>query len=133
MKGLEWLKRNQQSDGMWSLSGDYTDGAPTENRIAATAMALLAFQGHGSTHQDGPYKEIVAKAWNALLEKQDADGNFFATGGHHHRLYTHAMATMALCELYRKTNDSSFTAPAQKALDYCYKSQSPSGDGDMHQ
>ncbi|MDB4864298.1 terpene cyclase/mutase family protein [Pirellulaceae bacterium] len=127
VKGLEWLKRNQQSDGMWSLLGAYADGAPTENRVAATAMALLAFQGHGSTHQDGPYKEIVAKAWNALLEKQDAEGNFFTTGGHHHRLYTHAMATMALCELYRKTDDLKFKAPAQKALDYCYQSQSPQG------
>lgn len=127
VKGLEWLKRNQQRDGMWSLLGDYADGAPTENRVAATAMALLAFQGHGSTHQYGPYKDVVARAWNALIKKQDADGNFFLTGGHHHRLYTHAQATIALCELYGMTDDESLKDSAQRALNYCYKAQSPQG------
>ena len=127
VKGLEWLKRNQQRDGMWSLLGDYADGAPTENRVAATAMALLAFQGHGSTHQYGPYKDVVARAWNALIKKQDADGNFFLTGGHHHRLYTHAQSTIALCELYGMTDDESLKDSAQRALNYCYKAQSPQG------
>jgi len=127
IKGLEWLKRNQKPDGMWSLLGNYSDGAPTENRVAATAMALLAFQGHGSTHQFGPYKEVVARAWNALIKKQDAEGNFFLTGGHHHRLYTHAQASIALCELYGMTKDETIKRAAQNALDYCFKSQSPQG------
>lgn len=127
VKGLEWLKRNQQPDGMWSLIGNYADASPTENRVAATAMALLAFQGHGSTHQYGPYKDVVARAWNALIKKQDAEGNFFLIGGHHHRLYTHAQATIALCELYGMTKDNDLQAPAQKALNYCYASQSPQG------
>ena len=127
VKGLEWLKRNQQRDGMWSLLGNYADGSPMENRVAATAMALLAFQGHGSTHQYGPYKDVVARAWNGLIKKQDAEGNFFLTGGHHHRLYTHAQATIALCELYGMTNDKTLKDSAQRALDYCYKSQSPQG------
>ena len=127
VKGLEWLKRHQQRDGMWSLLGNYADGAPTENRVAATAMALLAFQGHGSTHQYGPYKDVVARAWNALIKKQDAEGNFFLTGGHHHRLYTHAQATIALCELYGMTKDATLKDAAERALAYCYKAQSPQG------
>ena len=127
VKGLEWLKRNQQRDGMWSLLGNFADGAPTENKVAATAMALLAFQGHGSTHQYGPYKDVVARAWNGLIKKQDAEGNFFLTGGHHHRLYTHAQATIALCELYGMTRDETVKVSAQKALDYCISSQSPQG------
>lgn len=127
VKGLEWLKRNQQPDGMWSLLGPYADGAPTENRVAASAMALLAFQGHGSTHLYGPYKDVVARGWNALIKKQDDEGNFFLTGGHHHRLYTHAQSTIALCELYGMTDDKKLREAAQRALDYCYKSQSPQG------
>jgi len=127
IRGLEWLKRNQARDGMWSLSGNYSLGAPTENRAAATAMALLAFQGHGSTHKFGPYQTVVARGWNALIKKQDAEGNFFFTGGHHHRLYTHAQATIALCELYGMTKDETLKAPAQKALSYCISSQSPQG------
>jgi len=126
-RGLEWLKRNQNRDGMWSLTGPYSQGAPTENRAAATAMALLAFQGHGSTHKSGPYQSIVARGWNALIKKQDGEGNFFFTGGHHHRLYTHAQATIALCELYAMTNDQTLKAPAEKALSYCFAAQSPQG------
>jgi len=127
IRGLEWLKRNQKPDGMWSLLGNFADGAPTENRVAATAMALLAFQGHGSTHQFGPYKDVVARAWNALIKKQDAEGNFFLTGGHHHRLYTHAQATIALCELYGMTKDKTIKRAAQNALDYSFQAQSPQG------
>jgi hypothetical protein len=127
IRGLEWLKRNQQRDGMWSLTGNYTLGGPTENRAAATAMALLAFQGHGSTHKSGPYQSVVARGWNGLIKKQDAEGNFFSTGGHHHRLYTHAQATIALCELYGMTKDETLKAPAEKALSYCFASQSPQG------
>ena len=127
IRGLEWLKRNQQRDGMWSLTGNYSLGAPTENRAAATAMALLAFQGHGSTHKFGPYQDVVARGWKALIKKQDGDGNFFFTGGHHHRLYTHAQATIALCELYGMTKDETLKAPGEKALSYCFASQSPQG------
>jgi hypothetical protein len=127
IRGLEWLKRNQDRDGMWSLIGKYSQGAPTENRAAATAMALLAFQGHGSTHKSGPYQSVVARGWNGLIKKQDAEGNFFFTGGHHHRLYTHAQATIALCELYGMTKDETLKLPAEKALSYCFSSQSPQG------
>jgi hypothetical protein len=127
IKGLEWLKRNQGRDGMWSLTGKYSQGAPTENRAGATAMALLAFQGHGSTHQFGPYQSVVNQGWKALFAKQDAEGNFFFTGGHHHRLYTHAQATIALCELYGMTKDEALRAPAEKAISYCLSSQSPQG------
>jgi hypothetical protein len=127
IRGLEWLKRNQFSDGMWSLTGKYSQGALYENRTAATAMALLAFQGHGSTHKSGTYQAVVARGWNALLKKQYAEGNFFFTGGSSHRLYTHALATIALCEVYGMTKDETFKAPAEKALSYCFSSQSPQG------
>ena len=58
-RGLEWLARNQQRDGSWSLAGPYSDGVDSheENQAAATAMALLAFQGDGNTHMDGKYKK----------------------------------------------------------------------------
>ena len=48
---LQWLAKQQKPDGTWSLSGPYPDASGTENAAAATAMALLAFQGHGDTHR----------------------------------------------------------------------------------
>ena len=127
IRGLEWLKRNQFRDGMWSLSGKYSQGAAYENRAAATAMALLAFQGYGSTHKSGTYKAVVSRGWNALLKKQDKEGNFFFTEADQHRMYAHALATIALCEVYGMTKDETFKAPAEKALSYCFSSQSPQG------
>ncbi|MAR13467.1 MAG: squalene--hopene cyclase [Blastopirellula sp.] len=126
---LEWLKRNQERDGMWSLKGPYSNGSLTENRLAATAMALLAFQGAGHTHQSGEHKRVVDRAWKTVIKLQDADGNFFRGGPApaHHRLYTQAQITIALCELYGMTKDSAFRDPAQKALDYAIKAQSPAG------
>jgi hypothetical protein len=126
-RALEWLARNQQRDGSWSLQGPYKDGAAAENKVAATAMALLAFQGAGHTHQDGAYKRNVANAWSWLIKKQDKDGNFFHEGRLHDRLYTQAQATIALCELYGMTKDPEYKKAAQRAIDYAVRNQDRAG------
>lgn len=124
---LEWLKRQQQADGSWRLNGPYPDGASDENRVAATALALLAFQGAGHTHQGGQYRAVVLRGSTALLKMQDKDGNFFHRGPRHHRLYSQAMATIAVCELYGMTHDPKLQDAAQLAIDYCVRIQSPEG------
>ncbi len=124
---LEWLKRQQQSDGSWRLDGPYPDGGFDENRVAATAMALLAFQGAGHTHQTGEFAPVVRRGSTALLKMQDQDGNFFYRGPRHHRLYSQAMATIAVCELYGMTKDDKLRGPAERALEYCINIQAPEG------
>ena len=100
-----------------------------ENKLAATAMAMLAFQGDGHTHNDaGPYQKAMRKARDALLKFQERDGRFQGDGvPQHHSLYTHAQCTIVFCELYGMTDDSSLREPAQKAVDYCTQSQGPQG------
>jgi hypothetical protein len=132
MEGLRWLARNQKKDGRWSLAGPYQDGLDknSENIEVATAMALIAFQGAGystQTNLDDPFSKIVRRAWPQLLKSQDENGNFFRTGRGSHRLYTHAICTIALCELYGMTGDSIYREPAQRAIDYCVKFQSSEG------
>nr|WP_052303664.1 prenyltransferase/squalene oxidase repeat-containing protein [Pirellula staleyi] len=125
--GLEWLKRNQQKDGSWSLTGPYADGGGVENKVSATAMALLAFQGAGHTHQMGDFKKEVISGWKALKAMQNADGFFECESANHHRLYAQAQATIAACEIYGMTKDPEFKATAQKALDFAHKAQAPEG------
>ncbi len=128
VRGLEWLKRNQLRDGSWSLEGPYQGGGAQENSVAATAMALLAFQGHGSTHRSGPYKEQVARGWTFMLKTQDESGSF--TRGNvplHHTLYSQAQASIGVCELYGMTEDSRYRAAAQKAINYAVKFQDGEG------
>jgi hypothetical protein len=126
--GLLWLKRNQGKDGSWSLLGPYSDGSPLfENKVAATAMALLAFQGAGRTHKSGEFKDVVARGWTALLKMQNADGFFDCETGYNQRLYAQAQATIALCEIYGMTHDKDFKEPAQRAIRWAINAQSPSG------
>ncbi|MCL4204822.1 MAG: squalene--hopene cyclase [Pirellulaceae bacterium] len=128
--GLEWLARQQNTrTGLWSLTGPYADGGGQENQLAATAMALLAFQGAGNTHKAGKYERNVSRGIEAMLRMQDEDGNFFREGPYHHHLYSQAQATIAICELYGMTKDPKYRAPAQKALDYASRIQTPSLGG----
>ncbi len=130
LEALKWLARNQERHGLWSLSGKYSDGARRENQLAATAMALLAFQGAGYTSQGDhlePFTKVVRRGWRSLLEKEDENGRFFDGGRSHDQLYTQAMCTIALCELYGMTGASQYHEPAQQAIDYCVKIQTPEG------
>jgi hypothetical protein len=129
--GLAWLARQQRSRGQWSLRGPYKNGSMVENEEAATAMALIAFQGAGYTtagNKNDPHTRVVTRGWKWLLERQQADGHFFANmTSEQHQLYTHALCTIALCELYGMTHDETYLEPAQKAVDYCVKIQAPEG------
>ncbi len=84
-----------------------------ENREAATARLLLAFQGAGHTPdvENGPFFREVFKGWNYLRKRQDDDGNFFHEGASNHMFYTHALCTIALCELYGMTGDEEYREP----------------------
>jgi hypothetical protein len=128
--GLRWLAAQQQRTGLWSLSGPYADGCQSENTEAATAMALLAFQGAGYTPAGDPSKAftpLVRRGWSALLKRLDSDGKFFHDVPNSHQLYTQAQCTIALCELYAMTGDPVYYEAAQRAVDYCVRIQAPEG------
>ncbi len=127
-KALEWLAKKQGRDGLWSLRGPYPDGSNQENRLAATAMALLAFQGAGTTPRDGAQRELVARGWKAVLASQAGDGTFdLGSMPDQHSMYAHAQTTIAVCELLAMTGDKSVRPAAQRALDYCVAAQMPDG------
>jgi hypothetical protein len=129
--GLGWLARNQKSRGSWSLMGPYHDGSRRENEQAATAMALLAFQGAGYTakgEKNDGFSKVVTRGWTWLLRSQHEDGHFFANlSDENHQLYTQAMCTIALCELYGMSHNEEYRDAAQRAVDYCVKIQAPEG------
>lgn len=130
MEGLKWLQRRQGSDGMWSMIGPYANAASTENKEAASGLALIAFQGAGYTPEGDskdPFTRTVARGWTALLASQKESGNFFQDGRGTGRLYTHAICTIAICELYGMTRESKYRDAAQRAINYCVKAQAPEG------
>jgi hypothetical protein len=121
---LEWIVRHQREDGSWCF--DHRDGNhhcegclcdhPGGHREAlagATAMALLPLLGAGNTHQDGRYRRQVAKGIQFLLYRQGASGSFHEPGG---AMYSHGLATLALCE------DLAMTQSQGDPSDYAYAS-----------
>jgi hypothetical protein len=138
LAGLHWLKKVQQPNGAWHFAGSFLQSAPQnyEDPLAATAMALLAFQGFGVTPAaDHPllieFARPVRRGWEWLLQQQNPDGSFFApsTKQQNSRFYTHGFCTIALCELLAMTGDESLREPAQKAIDYCVRHQSMRSGG----
>lgn len=122
--GLQWLARQQQSDGGWSLRGPYSDGALLENRTAATAMALNAFLGAGYTHLDGKYSSQIKFGLEFLRKRQNSRG-FFADGEPgQQRAYAQAIATITVLEAYGLTKDPELVAACRQAVHYAQWAQS---------
>ncbi len=118
-KALEWLKDRQNSDGSFS------DGAYAHN-TAVTSFAMLAFMSQGHLPNQGHYGPEVAKAARFLVASQrEADG--YLVGARGGNMYCHAMATLALAELYGQTNDDTLKPVVKKATDLIIRSQSPNG------
>ena len=138
--GLEFLARRQSADGRWSLHEypgrprtEAAGGRAIHSDTAATGLALLAFLGAAYDHYGDEYQHVVGRGVKWLLSVQQPDGNLYVS--HDRRsdgsalIYSHAIATIALCEAYGMTGDSSLRAPAQKAIDFLVRAQHPDHGG----
>lgn len=126
--GLAYLARHQLEDGRWSLQGLDSTAPAMNSDVAATGLALLAFQGAGYTHREHQYRDVVRRGLDFLLASQQSGGLIYyesdAESNRVTRLYSHAIAALALCEAYGMTQDPALREPCQKALDYIVASQS---------
>jgi hypothetical protein len=131
-----WLARHQSRDGSWSLQ-DYvklcrdktcTGPGAQESISAATAMGVLPFLGAGITHNSkSKLQPTVARAIYWLVNHERPDGDLSA--GATQQMYSHALATIALCEDYGMTHDKAIGAAAQKALNFIVAAQNSKTGG----
>ena len=139
--GIQWIADHQLKNGTWSFdhrSGAKKPGSKDWGTFAnsprgATAMALLPFLGSGITHKEGKYKDQVGAGLNALVSLMEVRGD---TGSLHEKdgnMYSHGLATIALCEAYAMTQDKKLQAPAQYAINYIQAAQDPIGGGWRYQ
>ncbi|MFO0841884.1 MAG: prenyltransferase/squalene oxidase repeat-containing protein [Gemmataceae bacterium] len=149
--GLQFLALHQCADGSWSLNefNKHARTAPLpggkvvpdnsqpqttrRNSTAGTAFGLLPFLAAGITHKPSKtakavdYTKAIGKAIDYLVTKQiktGAEKGFY--GGD---MYSHGLATIALCEAYGLTSDPRIKASAQLGLNYIVSAQDTAGGG----
>jgi len=136
--GLAWIARHQRADGSWSLTfQDQCQGepcpphpTPTQSDTAATGLALLPLLGAGHIHTvKCRYQDTVRRGLEWLTSRQHDDGDLFVGPPGMAYLYSHAIATMALCEAYGLSRDPSLEQSAKRAVDFICNSQDPVGGG----
>ena len=69
--------RQQLADGSWSLQSIPGEPAALVTDTAATALALLAFQGAGYSHREHKYADVVNGGIEYLLKNQKPDGDLY--------------------------------------------------------
>jgi hypothetical protein len=117
-RGLAWLARKQLKDGSWEF-----DGA-SKDKIAATGLALLPFLAAGETHKFGTkYKKTVENGLNWLMGRIGSGGGYAGTNS----MYSHGIATVALCEAAGMTKDPNVKAKATLAIGYIVRAQGKNG------
>jgi hypothetical protein len=137
--GLEWIVRHQKSDGSWSLN--YHDqcqaqACPPEFRpvleadTAATGLALLPLLGAGYIHNvKCRHQDTIRRGLEWLVQHQQESGDMHTGGAVNSHFYSHAIATMALCEAYGLSRDPKLKGPAQRALAFICAAQDPESGG----
>ncbi len=130
--GLEFLAKHQREDGSWRLE-DFGAQPQLRSDTAATALALLSFQGAGYSHEQFKYQRTCRRAIDWLLANQKTDGDLYRpmdeASNRNAWLYSHAIAALALCEAYGMTQDESIRKGAQRSIDFLIASQDPFAGG----
>jgi prenyltransferase beta subunit len=118
-KALAWLASQQNKDGSW------TDSRYAHN-TAITSFAMLAFMSQGHLPNQGLYGPEVARAGRFLMGTARPEDGYLvgARGGN---MYCHAMATLALGELWGSTGDDEIKPHLKKAVDLIVKCQNAAG------
>lgn len=147
--GLKFLAHHQHANGYWSLNefNKHARTAPIpagkvvpdncqpmttrKNDTAGTAFGLLPFLAAGITHKPGKtktqvdYTKSVGKAIDYLISVQSKSGG--DKGNYGGDMYSHGLATIAMCEAYGLTSDARVKTSAQLGLDYIIASQDTGG------
>ena len=112
--GLDWIVRHQRADGCWSLNFQdqcRANGCPPQPRHRVghrgdrPGPAAPARGRATSTPRSAATRTPCAGASSGWSQHQQPNGDLFVGGAGIAYLYSHAIATMALCEAYGLSRD----------------------------
>jgi hypothetical protein len=126
---LQWLKRHQHAEGMWSArsfgqlcEGDVCPGGGAdEHDVGATALAVLAILESGALR--GRYEVPARRALDWLAEQQGLDGCFGPSSGKF--MYGHAIATLAFARACSILGDEDYRPRAARGARFLKQARNP--------
>jgi len=133
--GLEWIVRHQKGDGSWVLDvSEVCQSCPSQGTVVsqtgATGLALLPLLGAGYSHTvKSRHQGAVRRGLEWLCAQQQETGDLHVGGSGTSYLYSHAIASMALCEAYGLTRDPALREPALRAVRFIADAQDPDTGG----
>ena len=136
-RGLDFLARSQQPDGRWQLTRyagvTPSDSPRLDSDTAATGLALLCFLGAGHDHFEGEHRDTVRRGLEFLISVQRPDGDLFLPADDLSNscgwLYSHGIASIALCEAVGMTGDPLIRPAAEQACRFIATSRHPTLGG----
>jgi hypothetical protein len=102
MAGLRWLMLHQNEDGSWT--------GPVSQQ-AVSALAILAFLGHGETPESKEFGNTVLKGLEYLTGQMDENGVVKSDN-----MYAQGAVTLALAEAYGMTQSPSLKTTMNRAV-----------------
>lgn len=115
IKALNYLRQRQNPDGSWGEAG-------SENQVALTGLAMLAFLGHGETPDSQEYGKVVQRGMQKMIFFANMQG--IEKGG---RGFGHAILTYALAEAAGMVASGELTAAMNKRVEFLIKRQNKFG------
>jgi hypothetical protein len=131
--GLEYLAKKQLSTGSWDPNDGFVNRpqwATSDNgyRGAITALCTLPFLAAGNSPEEGRYEKNVRRAIDWLMQQQTSDGCIAYKNMS--QMYTHTVATLALCEAYGLCGNEEIGDAAERAVRFLERSQGAGGGWD---
>jgi hypothetical protein len=115
-KGIEFLVKTQQANGMWNDSYGQQPGV--------VGLCMLAILAHGDDPNFGPYNLTVRRGFEAILGQRNASNGYIGSS-----MYNHGFATLALAEAYGQLDDKRLGPAVQQAVDLLLTSQNNNAMG----
>jgi hypothetical protein len=120
---LRWLKAHQEADGSWRCG---------RSTAAGTALATLAFLGHGETADSPEFGETVSRALDYLSLHVGSDGLISDASPDYIGGDTQGLVALALAEGYAITQSPVLRDPLQRMLKAIAHAQSAAKANAQH-
>jgi len=114
--GLTFLASTQTAQGNWSDQYGQQPGV--------VGFAVLAFLASGEDPNYGPYRLQIRRGAEYILSQQDANTGYIGNS-----MYNHALATLALAELYGHLREPDVGVPLKRAIELILNSQAQNPKG----